>query len=540
MTAPGMQSGVVVDGDFYRQHYQGLLGGQAPALHYETEGRARGLMPNASFDPLVAAIRFPGVPEAEAAALIEEQGLEPLLKALAKEVFERVDHADAFDWRFADTQVHTDHPERQQALLAHWEEIDADGAVEFDAGGKHYCIRKRSPDYWKDLITSGKPSVRARLPHGLMDALGRIAIVERVVQELWGETLATAERIGRLATRLVRVLYAQSPVFTENFIAEVAELCRTGDDPVSPCLAFKAHPDYPDRLFGSADPSQVRWDAATDFIARNFADGTVFEDGIAWKRFASTGSIGTLIEAMRERKVVLVSNKGFAALGERWELPDFHHLEVPPANSHLTRYDILDGIESELNEAGVGQRDHPPAIVLTQAGGSFSFWLLCNLSRRLPYAVYFDLGQAINLWFLDDAPTGKPEMLWLQDFWERILDANDLFDFYDRLLDVPDSRSHFREAVFTGEILAKMPKHSGDFNFAWRMVHLGLSERALMFAERAHAKTPDAVPPLVLLTRLYRHFRRTDEALEACQKGLAMDPSHAVLKQFHAELTGHD
>ena len=525
-----------VDADFYRQHYAALLEGTDPARHYDDDGRTRGLMPNPEFDPLVAAIRFPALDEAAAAKALAAEGLEAHMQALARDVLAHIEAADAFHWRFSDTQVEKDHFRRPASTIADWDKLDAEGTIPFAAQEKSYSVRKRSPEQVRDLIASGTPCLQPRLPHGFVDLMGQVASVRPIVRGLWGAALNTDEKIERFSIRIVRVLHPKSPVFTENFTQEILQILAASRSSFPICLAFKAHPDSPDRLFGTSDPSPIRYEAAMDVVARHFPDGYEFEDGIAWKRYAATGRIASLIDAMRNRRVVLIANGGFSALGERWGLTDFHHLEIPPAASHLIRHRLLDEISAAFEALDVGKDDRLPAIVLTQAGGSLSLWLLYELWRRFPHASYFDVGQAINIWFMDDPGAAKPEMLWLQDFWERILDANELFAFYDPLVPGGDSRSFFRETYFNGDYLRKLPGHGGDCDFAARLLRFDLPDRALVFAERAHARTPDAIQPIVLLTRLYRRFGRLEEALAMAQTGIGLAPDHRQLRQIHAQL----
>ncbi|MBB4304261.1 hypothetical protein GGD81_003319 [Rhodobium orientis] len=524
-----------VDDVFYRQHYKLLSGPLTPGEHYERDGRSKGLMPNAAFDPLVAAICYPDLDEESQARGIAEAGLDALLKSIARDVLACVEDADAFFWRFSDTQIEKDHFKRNRSTLRQWDKVDAAGTISFAAGDKKFQLRKRAPDDLCEIIASGKACLFPRLPHGFLDMIARLNVISPIIGRLW-PIVDTEEKAQRLGLRILKQVFPNHPLFTENFVEEVESILLENGGTFSVCLALKAHPEIPDGLFGSAPPTQRRFEATTAFLIKHFPDGFVFEDGIAWKRYASTGSIRRLIDAMRDRTVILIANSGFADLGRRWGLRDFHHFEIPPWDSLAIRHRILDEVCEFMASVRAESRSTEVPIVLTQAGGSFAFWLLFHLSQRCPDAAYFDIGQAINIWFLDDAEAGKPDMLWLQDFWEKILESNDLFSFYDELLGVSDSRDVLRQRFFDGTYLKSLPKFDGNLDFANLLNRFELYERAVVFAERSRETAPDLSRTHVLLARLYRRIGNLPEAKLSAERAIHLDDSLIVAKQIYAAI----
>ncbi len=349
----------IVDGAFYRASYASLLGTRDPAEHYAAEGHERGLMPSPGYDPLAARIAFPNLEEDERVARVRTTGLDAIMTPIVRDVLAMLETSDAFSWRFADTQAERDHLKRPASTLAAWDRIDEPGSIPFRAGGKSFSLRKRSPEEMRALLQEAKPCAMPRLPHGFLDMTGRLFEIVPRIRSKW-PAIDSEDKAIRLGIRILRQLYPKNPVLLENMIPEVLEILseEAGTFPV--CLALKAHPDIPDRLFGTADPSPHRHEAALSTITRSFPDGFVFEDGIGWKRYASTGRIGMLIEAMRSRKVVLIANAGFRALGERWQLPDFHHIEIPPKDSQAIRYRLADDIAEQFVALGVGAHGEPP------------------------------------------------------------------------------------------------------------------------------------------------------------------------------------
>jgi len=523
-----------VDPGFYCRHYADLLGPLDPEDHYIRFGRSLGLMPNETYDPLLAAMIYPLLDEAERVAALSEAGLPHHLKAIAQAIFRHIESPDAFFWRFGDTQVHRDPTARRAATIDRWDEIDRPGATEFKHDGKTFTIVRRSPEEVAGLIRSGEPCVHARLPHGFVDTMARLGQMTRILIEKCGYNLASSAAL-RIAIRVFRQIDPKQPTFAENFIHELLDMLEPGRLRGSVSLAFKAHPDVPDLLFGTAEPTSARYDASMKFISENFPSGYTFEDGIGWKRFVSTGRIGVVIEALRERTVLLIANAGFKDLGRRWGLPAFHHLEIPPEHSHAVRHEILARARSRLTEISRLGSGLPP-VVLTQIGGSFSLWLLPRLAESHPESAYIDVGQALNPWFLDDAKTSNPDMLWLQDFWAEIFGANDLDAFYRDIVGIPDSRAHFSSLYFDGSYFDRLPKYGATIDLASFLLRIGLDDRALHFAERANALDPNTVPILVLLATLYRRLERVQEAGRAVDRILAIDSGHVRARQLKAAL----
>jgi hypothetical protein len=302
------------------------------------------------------------------------------------------------------------------------------------------------------------------------------------------------------------------------------------------CLAFKAHPEMPDGLFGTCDPGPHRYAAATRLIGEIFPDGHVFEDGIAWKRYVATGSISSILPVIRDCCVVLVANAGFADLGARWDLPRFHHLVIPPRRSHLDRFEILQRLSRELAEIAAVLPTGTAPLVLTQAGGSFSFWLLHRLRQVCPTGSFIDIGQALNPWFLDDPATGKPEMLWLQEYWKDIFAANGLAELYRRVMGIADPVAWFEQAHFSGEYEKRLPDFGGNHDFARKLIAFGKHEAALGFARRAVEDAPSSAVARTTLGQLLLQTGAHDEALRHVDVAIGMRPDLIMARLLRGQI----
>lgn len=117
-------------------------------------------------------------------------------------------------------------------------------------------------------------------------------------------------------------------------------------------------------------------------------------DGRLFKEMAITGEIAVLPSICQQTHTLVVGSSVFSDLGERWNLPNYTHIEIPLILASKSRYEILANIEKHLSNSS------KPPIVLFRAG-SLSYWLIYNLSLKYPDVFYLDLGQVFNIWFLD-------------------------------------------------------------------------------------------------------------------------------------------
>ncbi|MEL6793839.1 MAG: hypothetical protein AAFP78_10315, partial [Pseudomonadota bacterium] len=263
-----------MDEAFYLSAYRDMVGDASPDAHYRGAGWAAGLMPDADFDPLVARLAFPELGPETAEAALREEGLATRLDAMAADVLERVESADAFFWRFSDTQVHKDPARRTAEHRTGRAALDQPGEIPFGAEGRRYAIRRSGPEEMRDLIASGAPFIRPRLPHGFWDMMGRLAEITPIVSALWGPLDETALR--RLGLRILRRIFPANPLLAENFVEELLGVIADAGDASPVCIALKAHPETPDLPFGTADPSPRRAAAAMAAVETAFPVPRVF------------------------------------------------------------------------------------------------------------------------------------------------------------------------------------------------------------------------------------------------------------------------
>lgn len=123
--------------------------------------------------------------------------------------------------------------------------------------------------------------------------------------------------------------------------------------------------------------------------------GLTLYDARMFKSMAISGEIAILPELCAEMHTIAVGSDIFSTLEERWNLPQYTHVEIPLVYAAKSRYEILKQIETVLDR----QTDRPP-IILFRAG-SLAYWLIYKLRVNYPNVTYLDLGQVFNIWFLD-------------------------------------------------------------------------------------------------------------------------------------------
>src|SRR5262249_34931609 len=148
-------------------------------------------------------------------------------------------------------------------------------------------------------------------------------------------------------------------------------------------------------------------------LCRFFAPSDTLYDAMMWKRWALSGDLVKLPQALANHPVVLVGPPQFRSLGAKWNISDFRHVEIPIDFSHLIRGKMLASLDGVLREAHKNRNGKSP-VVLFQCSGELSYWLMRRLRPRYAGVFYIDLGQALDLWHW------KPEESWALVYGDAI------------------------------------------------------------------------------------------------------------------------
>jgi hypothetical protein len=407
------------DPDFYRKTYGVSLVGRKEALGYFLEtGLARGHLPSAAFDPVLYRVIVPGCGTAN-----------PLLHALASgKPFEPPPLPEVFP--YAATLI-------SRKSIA--DELDGDrlraGArdaarareIAFHLEGRRYALKIPEPCTLMDRFRADRPFAYARLPHGFWDALWMIETAESAIAaDALVQWIEPPQRRA-LATRLCAAARHSHGAFAPAFMDEVLDDigAHAGHPDFFRAVSFKGQLVTDDEALLHY-PSVPPQEEVMRLFASHFRPDEAIYDGTLWKRLLIAGSLGDLPGLCRDRPVVLVANRLFAKLGDRWRIGDFTHVRIPPRLSQWQRWDLL-ARTTEAIEAARTRSGRAP-VVLTQCGGSLAFWLITRLFGRFPSAFYIDLGQALNGWFLDVLDVMKTP--WMRLYARSIIENCKLEHFY--------------------------------------------------------------------------------------------------------------
>ncbi|WP_436644453.1 hypothetical protein [Microbaculum sp. FT89] len=473
---------VRIDRDFYARTYAAELGGASPEAHFDAVGRAAGFLPNAGHDPTLAVVS--GIAGSEARPLPERY------EALARAVLRHFpDPAyDGYFWTFLETHKPADpaakRPYDEDVLKA----PEDRGRMTFDHRGTLHGIGQPSTGAFLDAVAGSSPVFHARLPHGFWDALARVFVLRRILLDHFPVSDLTPDALLRLCVRLASHLHPHNIVFIENFVSEVADLARGLPLNVPIAVAFKAFPDGGPGLFGSAHELPPRARYVFDAVSTVVPERTGFDDAMLMKRLVMTGEFPRFMELLRGRPVLLVANELFSDFGERFDLDDTAFLEVPPRESHRSRNEIVARFRAALRTlCRAGTRP----VVLTRCGGSFAFLLLTRLREEFPDVSFFDVGQAINLWFLDrDGIVRTGGLPWSPGV-EKQIEINRLSDFYRSRRGIADIKAFHIERHGEHDPDRRWARSSRHLQYAQFVFQHGLRDAADIFVRRALDDTAD-------------------------------------------------
>lgn len=417
------------DRDYYLSCYGEDIGDGGDALgHYLESGQDRGFKPNAEFDPLVYRLRYP------------EATLNPLLHYLEHRPVNsdrKVDFSvmSAFpqigppDWTVLNVDPGLAARDLQNDL-DHSRRFSDAQTIAFTVDGRQYQLLTPSAETFFARLRDDQPFAYPRLPHGFWDCLLELRTMRARLAEAAPPGLFSAEQLDRLTRRLCDEMMPALGVYAENFLPEILDgIAGESTQPAyQRSISFKWRPTIDDRVFSRTDAIGEVEQRQLKIFTECFKQDPVVYESMIWKRWAYSGDLKRLPPLARERPVILVGAAWVGHLDQRWQLPWFEHVEIP-LNSYTIRYAVLDRIKAAVLRAKAVAELHATKrpLVLLQ-GGSFAYWLIARLHCWDPSVFYFDLGQSLHIWFLDD------ENLWWDwlYFHPRLLMENCELDAFYR------------------------------------------------------------------------------------------------------------
>lgn len=412
-----------VDAAFYRASYGEDPEALAdPARDYRERGRGLGRKPNPSYDPLVEKwYRFRqlagdcNVPADDYSARAASPAVaRPLPPAAPADVAESLLRRDIVSDR----------------ILGRG--FGAEEAIAFEIDGRDYSIVTPSAAAIFGRLESDRPFALPRLPHGFWDGLLMLSAVRADIAVRTKGMPFSAAEIDLLAIRLCDELMPDMGIYRENFLAELRDgvAVAADNENLLRSISFKGKPTSDGRVFGRVEAFGEDEMAQLRMFAEFFPPGVPLYESMVWKRFAYSGDLARLPAEAVAHPVVLVGAEHVASLGERWRLE--HFLRVPiPLNSYDQRQEILDRCKAGVDWARVAAARHglKRPIVLLQ-GGSFAYWLIDRLFAWDSANFYIDLGQALNIWFLDNRRLHKK---WITFHARLVMENCGLDEFYASL-----------------------------------------------------------------------------------------------------------
>lgn len=279
--------------------------------------------------------------------------------------------------------------------------------VQFESDDKTYCVLVPSPDFFFNRLRNKDPFAFVRLPHGFWDAL---SLREQIAAEPEFADLSPAERRG-LACRIGLAIWPHHGGFVEGFTDETLELIvqNKGNPYFFNSIAFKGYPTPDENMFDAAMTVAERHDRVA-LLKQLFSCEDRLLDAALWKRMAYSGDLSRLPDALRDRPVVLIGPDFLSDLGRRWGVSSFSHVVIPPHLSQRIRWQLYESARALLTE--ISRSTVAPPVLLTQCGGSLAYWLISRLAAWNQNISCIDLGQAVNIWFLEKKELSRPK--WMQ------------------------------------------------------------------------------------------------------------------------------
>tara|TARA_B100000674_G_scaffold282331_1_gene233694 strand:- start:12212 stop:13561 length:1350 start_codon:yes stop_codon:yes gene_type:complete len=421
----------LVDPAFYASCYQFALDQTAlPAdVHFSRFGAKRGWMPRANVDPCALAVLKSAGDVAEGLDSLDENtiGSAYTVNQLARLLPSHSETGPVdFGGGGAVDMFSAEEVRKNRAAANQFGKAQTQSVEIGDAGYQLIC-----PDVSVLLqkLESGEPFSSVKLPHGLWDA---VAFSERLGGALRNSKdfeCLTYTQIRYLGRRWARKLTPNNGCLVEGFIDDLFSVLSEKNRPENAYigLALKGFPTHDGRLWHIPGDHQDKLAARFSSISQYFEDGYRFWDGTLFKRYAISGSLPAIMDAVRKRPSILIASQKLDVLPQRLNMPLMGHYKIPPSNIHSHRYEVFNHLCQAIE--GMKQRFDSSPVVISQAGGSFAFWLLTRLQRQFPEATFMDMGQALNIWVLDR----QGPMPWLKIYAESIVRNCGLGAYYKAL-----------------------------------------------------------------------------------------------------------
>ncbi|MCB1378165.1 MAG: hypothetical protein KDK89_07345 [Alphaproteobacteria bacterium] len=436
---PDVSSEDWFDEAYYVSCYRELIGaGMSPKEHFLKHGLHLGLKPTARFDPLAYRILRPDVQIDELAQRISsgEVSDTPGFKQLFPSV-------PRLPYYMPKRRIPKDDAEN----IADPAQYGLEYIFQFQVNGRDFQLVAPRAQMLLDRLTYDRPFAFARISQGDWDCFHAFFYYRDKLYPLLAQGGFSEADIDRLALRYCDEVIGHYENFVENFTTELMHDLKGKEHSPSfmRAVSFKGYPTFDERLFewssdSDLDPTEIkRLHAFSQF----FDTEEILYDATLWKRWLIAGQLGALPALARERPVILMGAERVASLGERWQLPWFHHIAIPPTASQPRRYELLDLCRTRLAEAkwqAAKYQTKRPLFILQ--GSSFAYWFMVRMFATDPDVFYIDLGQALHPWFYDvkSIPLGN----WGRIFSATILQGNGLEPYYrDRGIADPIAHSLF-------------------------------------------------------------------------------------------------
>jgi len=260
-----------------------------------------------------------------------------------------------------------------------------------------FMLRNPSPDVIFSHFRENRPFCFARLPHGFWDDFDGCVRLAKQLGEDPRCGLLNEQEIFNLSVRMLgSTRMTTNNQCYESFFSEIA--ADLTDNPRHAdfwtALSLKGLPTFDDALYGfNEDDVESR----VDLLCRYFRPSDVLYDAMLWKRWAISGDLARLPDALKDHQVIVVGPPQFSTLGAKWGLSRFCHVEIPINHSHLIRQQMVQVLDDVIAQSLAPAAAKAP-VILFQCGGELSYWLMRRLWPRFPDVFYVDLGQALNLW----------------------------------------------------------------------------------------------------------------------------------------------
>lgn len=415
-----------VDAPFYESCYASIMGPSDDAAeHFVRVGAGRGYLPNPVFDPLVYALKAGNVDPSDALAHALKtssapcrtgDGWAPPPPPLDLHGLTATGNFDLMQ----DDEVAANRAAARGYARA--------SCIDLNGPTRSFRVTAPSADAFLADLEACRPLVFTKLPHGYWDARRLLDGLTQSLGVLPGAGRLTANQRNLLAQRWARRLFPANGVFSEHFVNDMEQTLRDmpSGEGYRVGVGFKGYPTHDERVWHTPMDGADELRARLADLEAYFADGTEFLDGTVFKRWAISGDLQRFAALLRARRVILVASDRFTDLDDRLGLANLERVAIPPANGHVHRHAILRDCRRRLSRASAVRA---PAVLLIQAGGSLSFWLLTRLAREFPEATLLDMGQALNIWVLDRSPPTN----WLRIYIREILENGNLGPFYRKL-----------------------------------------------------------------------------------------------------------